>query len=775
MNRESPVPAAIPLFLFTCGLLAAPHLADSRVAAAGLAAAALLLWLGAAPKVRCSLLVLFLALGVWIGERRRAEAEDRQGLLEAHADRFVTVEAILAREWEWQPDSAFSLRVERFSVVEPYRRRIERPLVLHTWSQPPGSGGSRRIVARGFLRATERGNLVMIIKAPLLLSCDGVASPWHPAQWNRRIAARFRQFARQHPRYRRGVALAEALALGRSDQLPVAILDSYRTAGTIHLLVFSGMQIAFLAGIITLALRFLHRPRIADWLLLGLSLVAPPFVGHEPSVERCAWMIGLYALSRILHRPTSHENLLFISALFRLLVRPEEIADAGFALTYAATGGLILIGKPLAARWTGAGRSPGASGAPRWAARVGLLRGLAYGIGAEIGTIPFTLFFFHRAVLASSLLTLVMAPLFALMLAVSLVCCLLVGIGSPLLPLLLGFIEALDEVCLWINGLARLGHLSIRAPSPSAWLIAGGSLLALWVAGVLRGRWRPLALTAILLSVAASSSLAALTRTRVAEPRIEFLDVGQGDAILLRSGEEALLIDGGGGRSRRFGSSVLVPMLVDRGVRRLRAVALTHPHPDHCGGLGAVIDELEVAQLWISPRHWTTPCAADLRVRARERGTEVLLADRLRPVAIGPMRLEAFVASHRFRRAAENNSSVVFRVSVRERAVLLTGDLEKEGERVFRTAFPGALRADVLKVAHHGSQSSTTPDLLAAVGPSIAVISCGRANRFGHPSARVLQDLRNQHVRVYRTDLGGSVTVRFFARHLRVAQEMDTP
>ena len=126
-----------------------------------------------------------------------------------------------------------------------------------------------------------------------------------------------------------------------------AVREAYRRGGTYHLLVFSGMQIAFAAGAISWCFRRLGRPTAGDVVLLLIAFLAPPFAGHDPSVSRSSLMIGLYACSRLLGRPTPIENLLFVSAAVRLLLHPSDLVEPGFALTYAATGGLILIGRGL--------------------------------------------------------------------------------------------------------------------------------------------------------------------------------------------------------------------------------------------------------------------------------------------------------------------------------------------------------------------------------------------------------------------------------------------
>ena len=147
---------------------------------------------------------------------------------------------------------------------------------------------------------------------------------------NRMLANRLRPFANQFPSE---VALVEALALGRGERLQDEIRDNYKRGGTYHLLVFSGLQIAFAAAAIAFLLRSLSAPRVSDWLLLLFAVLAPMFIGPTASVSRSSIGIGLYALSRILKRPTTLENLWCVAALLRLILAPRDLTDAAFQLT----------------------------------------------------------------------------------------------------------------------------------------------------------------------------------------------------------------------------------------------------------------------------------------------------------------------------------------------------------------------------------------------------------------------------------------------------------
>jgi competence protein ComEC len=243
---------------------------------------------------------------------------------------------------------------------------------------------------------------------------------------------------------------------------------------------------------------------------------------------------------------------------------------------------------------------------------------------------------------------------------------------------------------------------------------------------------------------------------------ITAIDVGQGDSLLVVSPEgKTLLVDAGGsiGPTRSefdYGEDVVSPYLWWRGIDHLDAVALTHAHGDHVGGLARVIENFRPRELWvgINPR---TPAlewlyhVADAEQVAIRRHT----AQEQFEWGGAHIRILSPPSNWIPKSQPKNDDSLAFLISYESTTALLAGDLEKKMEDFIATESP---RADLLKVAHHGSNTSTTPELLAAVKPTFAVISAGYGNAFGHPRREVLQRLQQAHVRTYRTDLLGATT-----------------
>jgi competence protein ComEC len=289
-------------------------------------------------------------------------------------------------------------------------------------------------------------------------------------------------------------------------------------------------------------------------------------------------------------------------------------------------------------------------------------------------------------------------------------------------------------------------HLAISAP-----LALGVGSATLLAAALLAVAARPRWIVA-LVAVVFGSMIA--TRPRGFEATM--LDVGQGDAILLRDGASALLVDGGGWPSGDFGGRVVLPALARLGVRSLEAAVVSHPDADHCAGLADLAAYLPIGELWIAPGWGQAPCLARLlrgragRVRVLWRGDRVdWHGFRLEVLHPGPGAV-----------GAGNDRSLVIGAEAGGRSLLLTGDIPQEVETMLirrRVLRP----VTALKVAHHGSRSSTTLPFLSSTRPRWGLISAGRGNAYGHPSDLVLERLARHRAQVLRTDRNGRIRLRW--------------
>ncbi|HEY8077007.1 MAG TPA: DNA internalization-related competence protein ComEC/Rec2, partial [Labilithrix sp.] len=568
--------------------------------------------------------------------------------------------------------------------------------------------------------------------------------------------------------------MARALVLGEDDLTPDDT-RAFRRSGLAHLLAVSGMHLVLVVAGIVMALRALlvRVPPIAERIEAGrvaaaigvpLAWIYADFAGASGSAVRAAWMTTVGLLAHVLARRPAPWRALGLSILAMAIADPLAAFDLSFVLSAAATLGILAIGPRVDARMRAA--LPAAAAV--------LARPLAATIGATVACAP---------ILAGMASDLPVAGLFANLLAVpigdaaALPLCLLHALLAPS-PLLergcaLAAAGALDVVRIIARSFAAIPFGAAPVPPPTPWQLAAIALGA--VALALRRRGWALAMLAGVIALELDARASGAPRGVL---RVTFLDVGQGDAALVDLPDgSAMLIDGGGlvGSPVDVGERAIAPLLRARRRRALAAVVLSHPHPDHFGGLVRGLDGVRADSFWDTGQGEAENTAgpyAEILARMRTNGVRVVRpGEACGTHAIGGALVDVLAPCP----AASpddgpNDNSYVVRVRYGDRAILFAGDAERHEEATL-LASRDALRADVLKVGHHGSRTSSTPAFLEAVAPRVAVISCGVRNRFGHPHASTLVALAAAGARVYRTDRDGAVVVTTDGRSLDVATE----
>ena len=334
------------------------------------------------------------------------------------------------------------------------------------------------------------------------------------------------------------------------------------------------------------------------------------------------------------------------------------------------------------------------------------------------------------------------------------------GLASRLLPVL----DLLAAPFAWPSRLPPgvWLPLPVALSAGTAWLIAAALTAALLLP---RRRWvSGLAAAPVLAVVVAGLAIVHARRPR--DPELAMLDVGQGDAILLRDGDRALLLDGGGLRGGDIGGRALLPALLDEGVDHLDALVISHPDHDHCGGLVDIAAYLPVREVWMAPGWDPAGCAGTLQALP---GVRTRFLWRGKGITFGRWRFRALHPEADDRHPV-NERSLVLLATVGGRRALLTGDVESWAEHDIIRCCAGELKADLLKVAHHGSRTSSTPGFLAAVAPRLALISVGLDNRYHHPSPEVVARL-SERSRLLRTDRAGEIAL-WFERDGRMRLEL---
>lgn len=614
-------------------------------------------------------------------------------------------------------------------------------LRLDPGSVPAGA----RIVAVGTYRKLDRGG--------------GVFRIWHgrvlPGRRSWRHTAREAVEQRLTVLYGERAPLVNALIIGRREDLDRRLRQTFADSGLAHLLAISGLHVGIVASWVQWLARLVTMRRRAALLSALFAWGYVAFLGFPAPATRSAAFLTMAALSLLRQRHPPATAVLVTAALVVVAVDPLAAADVGAWLSFAA-----VWGSDLGARWLKHRRSP-------------VLRSLAVSTGATLATAPITAYAFGAVALIGIAANLVAIPLAA------------VAVPGVFASLLLGAPVA-GGAGLALAGMEWTARVAAHVPGGRVTGAPGLGFAMIWLAVLacvvwvlsVRPRW-VLSRRGVLLGAAAASWMYAAMPLMPScrgcgggggEVEIHVLDVGQGDAIAVRTPSGRwLLIDGGPRTAREdAGRRVVVPFFRSRGVRALDLVIVSHGDADHVGGVPAVVRALE-PDLVVEPGQPLESALYQEHLATVDQHGAIWQAAR----SGDTLRIDGIVLAVLHPSAPwittqlePNENSVVIRLVYGGFEALFTGDVGAVVESALGSQVG---EADLLKVGHHGSAGSTTAAWLDAVRPRAAVISVG-ANRYGHPDPGVVHGIEQRGIALFRTDRGGAVTVRSNGSYFEVVQ-----
>jgi competence protein ComEC len=728
------------------------------------------------------------------GERERFLLE-----LERHARVQVT---LYAKPDEALPALAYGRNIELDARVRSPRNY-----------ENPGAFDYRHYLARHDIYWTASGAARTVRVLP-----GRCGSPFQKAVMDLRSAVMAR-IDRLYGRDPYQAAMMQAVLLGQQFQMQKVWTGDYRSTGTFHTLVISGTHVAIVAAFVFFVLRVCFVPAsLAGALTAAVAWLYALVTGFNAPCVRSAAALTLVIAAGYFFRERRPLNLLAAVALGFLLFDPDQLFDASFQLSFLAVAFLGAFSTPLIRATSGplargladltnrdrdinleprvaqfriemrllAETAHGAIKLPLDAARRGvvvvarvlffLYQITAVSAVIQAGLALPMIVYFHRVGLSGLTANALVVPLMGLAIPVGFVA---VFTGWA-------WVARIGGVLLAVSRAIVHWHASLdpdwRIPTPPLWLGIAFSL-ALIAAAVARGRWWRLA------SGAAVAALLTLLLWQPFPPDVHpgelelaVIDVGQGDGLLVIFPDgKRMILDGGGipsfgNRAKSqldVGEDVVAPYLWDRNIRDVDVVALSHAHDDHIGGLPALVSDFRPRELWTGATP-DSPAWRVLRDRAQRLGVKIMPLLAPQRFAWGGAQIEILAPFADYVPAGEptNDDSLVMRVRYGKHSFLLCGDAERPIE--YRMLSENELQpADVLKVGHHGSHTSSTQAFLDAVRPVFAIVSVGQDNSYGHPHADVIDRLLDHNAVVYRTDLDGLVSIRTDGRRFHVQSWRD--
>jgi competence protein ComEC len=773
---------AVTFAAFTLGVVVAVHglvIPCAWALACAACAAPLPLWRESAVRSTAALI----ACGFAAGATGASIAEHRSLDLpfKSLAERYVVAQ-VVAIERPRATSSGQSVRARVLRVVEPsglaatalqgevalvdfparsdgdriagHLLRIRGRVSLPSGSRNEGEQAQRDILA-------EQGVSALIAVPTQRAMVVGSEAPGSEAWWARLRLRCAKSVEQRLPPLE--ATVLEGILWGDRGNLPASLRHEFSDTGTVHVLTTAGLHLGIFAALVAGMLSCLPLPRA-----LRASLVVTAAWGyaalaglHLPTV-RAATMLTAGSLAQESGRGRSPSAVLAAAGFAVALPHPLVVLSPSFAMSFSCVAGIALLSPAL----TAAGLREG-GGLPR--AFVELLR---TSLAVQIAMWPLQALYFNAFTPYAVLANMVVVPLVGIVMALGagIVC------AGAWLPFLAAPFANLAWWCLSlligaVDKFASLPHAHVDVPPPTHvflvlyWILLG--ILAWWARDSRRNRVifrrsAPYA-AALVLAYCFPGIAAALDRSL----HFDAIDVGQADCFLIRApGMHAMLVDGGGKLERNgirgaviaqplgdaIATHTVMPFLLRHWVLHLDYVVLTHPHGDHAGGLPVILERERAGVLYDSAQLYGGPAYQRALDVVRERHIAWRKALRGEAFDLGPTTHVKILAPELPLITGSpsdiNNNSVVLRVAFGRTSILMTGDAQAEAES--RLLAHGAdLRADILKVGHHGSAYSSTP----------AIISCGLHNVFGHPSPRTLAALQAAGATVYRTDLDGGISI----------------
>ena len=546
------------------------------------------------------------------------------------------------------------------------------------------------------------------------------------------------------------------MMLGEKGLIPPEIKEIFAEAGIMHILAVSGLHVGIIAAALFFLLNFLKLPKKLKFTILILFLIIyASITGYQPSVLRATIMFALLIGGKLINRNRNLFLSLFLAAFLILLSNPLVLYDAGFLLSFMVTFFLIYLSPILQEQFS--------------KVLVWIKDPLSISIASWIGIFPLSAYFFNKVSIISIVVNIFIVPLTGIALILGFITFFIGLVSIPLAYLIANINFFVLKMILLISKYFSLLSFSfIYTAQPSIFVIFLYYIMIFLAIEIFYKKIFPPKMK-IKATILILSAVLVVIIVQVFSPvdnlKVNFINVGEGDCILIEAPKKYnILIDGGGTPLSDFdvGGKVVIPYLRRKGINKINLLILTHPHLDHLEGLLAVLREFKVEMVLDSGLICNIPEYREFISNIKKEGIlyhqaragdNFIFNNNLEIILLNPLYNSDFYNESDF-----NNASIVVKLLYKNTDFLFTGDIENTTEQNL-LIWQNILKSDVLKIAHHGSSNSSSLEFLEKVNPIITIISTGK-NNFGHPSEKIIERLKDKNIPVYRTDQNGTVIIR---------------
>lgn len=565
--------------------------------------------------------------------------------------------------------------------------------------------------------------------------------------------------------------LLSGILIGEKSNLKKEIQEDFRDSSLSHVLAISGMHVSYvILGITFVISKIKLSKKMSKIVTILLLLFFIILTGKTASVTRACFMSSYIILASLLHKKANVLGSISISLLIILIINPYFILDIGLQLSYGGTIGIVLIYSILKKYRKKKEEKCSKFKKVIHKIKDKILDTILITISANLVIFPIVLFHYNTMSFTFIISNLLVFSIIGIIIILGFISVFTSYIISPLAKVMFFFLQ------IFLNLLTQIAHFcaelplsKVYFPTPKIYVIILYYLFLIYIIlvknEIIKNKKvnRKILIIFIIVVIISNLILNFIPKTFT----ISFIDVGQGDSMLVSTPKgKNILIDGGGSRdeeSFNVGKQTLIPYLLNKGITKLDYIIISHFDSDHVGGILSVLEELKAEKVIICKQEENENYKRfkeivknkKIKVYVVKKGDNLKIEENIWLNILWPK-------DERIKENAINNNSIVAKLNYKNFSILLTGDIEKIAENQILKEYENTniLNANILKVAHHGSKSSSTNEFLEKVKPQIALIGVGEKNTFGHPNEGVLNRLGNLNTKTYRTDQMGEITIK---------------
>lgn len=540
-----------------------------------------------------------------------------------------------------------------------------------------------------------------------------------------------------------------AILLGDKDKLSEDIQESFKTSNLSHMLAVSGAHVSYIILGLTYVLQNSIIGKKNGKIVCIIFLLAfMAITNFTPSVTRACIMAILTLFSSIIYRISDVYTNISVAALITLIFNPYSLLDLGFQLSYGGTIGIIIFIKRIQEKKSN-------SKVINYIKQMALVS-----IYANIIIIPIMMYHFNTVSLTFIISNIMASPILGIIVITGFLFIIASITVKPLTRLIAIFIKPILSILIKISQIcSKLPFSNILVVTPYMFNVISYYAIILYCIKSKKNNKCKIIICLLIVLILINFIIYIYPQ----KLRIFFIDVGQGDStLIITPDKKTVLIDGGGSDSFDVGEKVLLPYLLDRRILKVDYVLISHFDTDHCGGILTIMEKVKVKNIIISEQAEHSENYErfkKLMIHKKIRLIEVKKGDKIKIGRYSEFKI-LFPTSRLLSENPLNNNSIVAQFNYNNFKMLFTGDIEKLAEQQILKTEKAEIRADILKVAHHGSKTSSIPEFIKAVRPKIALIGVGKNNTFGHPNQQTIKNLENIKCRIYRTDLQGEIIIK---------------